>query len=317
MDATQNTEYSIDTCLEMLGKAYVPARYWDHKDMEYRFWFRTLFIDLCSVFEFSGLPENWPQNFFKLILFTRGFMAVFADKKLGLAFNPCAIREWNFYYQPRIATISNPYYPDGSYYHEYEIGETCELLKLNEDYLGIIDHIDYFCQKLSNISVAINMAMATAKIPAVFQANTENEKSAIEMIWDDSQSGKPITIVKNPESSNQIFPSKDLVSVVFAELKKNYIGTELLADLQTTLDMWYSFIGYPTTVDKNAHILNQEADFQFAQSAAKVKTWTNCMNRDFKKINKMFGTNMEVKYACEDMSSRNAEVSSESEQEHK
>lgn len=312
--ANDEINYGIDRCLDMLGRAYVPDRYYNTKDLEYRFWFRTLYTDLCSALEFKNIPKTWPKNFLKLCIFLRGYVAVFADKKYGLTFQPCNLRDLNWYFQPKYACVSNAYYGNGNFYHEYEIGDKCELLCLTEDYLGIADHVDYFAQKLANLSVAINMACATAKIPAVFQCKTEQEKQAIEAIWDDSQSGKPITITLQKNDSNQVLASKDIVSVVFAELKKNYIGTELLADLQTVLDMWYSFIGYPTTVDKNSHILNQEADFQFAQSTSKVKTWTSCLQSGLDKINDMFKTEMEVHYACENMSSGDGEASSETEQ---
>lgn len=310
-----NSASELDRYIQMVGESYVPTRYLDHKDLEYRFWFRSLLIDLCSVFEFKGLPKDWPENFFKAVLFSRGYLAVFADKKLGLAFNPCQLREFDFYYQPTIATVSNAYYGNGGWYKEYEIGKTCEILKLNEDYMGLFDLIDYYAQKLANLSVAFNMAVANAKIPAIFIADTERILKSIEVICDEAQKGTPKIIIKNPEDSREVLPTKDLVSVVFQDLQKTYKGTELLENIQTVLDSWYSAIGYPSTVDKNAHILNEEADFQFAQATSKTTTWINCMNRDFEKINKLFKTNMEVDLnARKNMSDSNGTVSESEEQ---
>ena len=108
-------------------------------------------------------------------------------------------------------------------------------------------------------------------------------------------------------------PTKNLVEAVYAELRNSYIGTELLENIRTTLDMWYETIGYAVALDKNSHVLNEEADFQNSQSTTKVKTWTNMLNTGFEKINRLFGTNMEVEYARENMSSRNAEASSDRE----
>lgn len=314
--AENNENYSIASMLEAMGQDYVPSRYLDSKDMEYRFWFRTLYTDLCSVFEFEGVRPEWPMNFFKLCLFLRGHIAIFPTKEYGLTFQPCNLRDLNWYFQPKYACVSNAYYKEGnSFYHEYEIGKECALIKIADDYLGIVDHVDYFCQKLANLSVAINMACATAKIPAVFQVNDERDKKAVQMVIDDSQSGKPFVLTANKNDGSNIVPSKDMVSAVFAELKRNYIGTELLADLQTVLDMWYSFIGFPTTVDKNSHILNEEADFQFAQSFAKVTTWLYNMNRDFEVANKLFGTEMEVHHVSETLINRTGTESESSSEE--
>ena len=314
---SENNE--LERFLGMLDRAYVPSRYLDGKDMEYRFWFRSLLTDLNSMLVFKNLPESWPENFLKILLFGIGYLAVFhterfGDAESGIAFNPCTIGGYDFYYQPEYAVVANP-----RFQKKLWIGKDCEILQINEDYRGIFDLVDYYAAKLANLSVALNMATANAKIPAVFTCATDRERRTIEAAYDDAQSGKPILVVKNPENTEEIMPTKTVVEAVYSELRNAYIGTELLENIQTTLDSWYSAIGYPVTVDKNSHILNQEADFQFAQSTAKVKTWTNMLNIGFEKINKMFNTNMEVSYACEDMSSGDGEVSeqSESKQEYR
>lgn len=307
----------LDRFMKMLDKSYVPSRYLDGRDMEYRYWFRALLMDLNSMLDFHNLPKSWPENFLKLNLFATGFVGVFQSYKYGdsemnnVAFNPCTFGGFDFYYQPQYIMVTNPRFQKKLY-----IGKDCEILQLNEDFCGIFDICDYFASKLANLSVAFNMAAANAKIPAVFTCATDRERRTIEAAYDDTQSGKPIIIVKNPENSKEVFPTKSIVEAVYQELKHSYIGTELLDNIHQVLNMWYETIGYPVTVDKNAHILNQEADFQFAQSSAKVKTWTNMLNIGFEKINNMFGTNMEVEYACENMSSSNAEASRSGEQEH-
>lgn len=308
----------LERFIGMLDKAYVPSKYLDGKDMEYRFWFRSLLQDLNSMLIFKNLPESWPQNFFKLNLFAIGFVTVFQSVRFGdpemnhVAFQPCTLGGYSFYYLPEWCMVANP-----KFQKKLIIGQDCELLQLNEDYMGIFDLVDYYAQKLGNLSIALNMATANAKIPAVFTCATDRERRTIEAAYDDTQSGKPILIIKNPENSEEIMPTKNLVEAVYSELRNSYIGTELLENIRTTLNNWYETIGYAVALDKNSHVLNEEADFQYSQSTTKVKTWTNMLNIGFEKVNKLFGTNMEVEYACENMSSRNAEASGDREQEHK
>lgn len=309
--------YDLDRFMNMLDRSYVPSRYLDGRDMEYRFWFRALLMDLNSMLDFQNLPKSWPENFLKLCLYSAGFVGVFQSYNFGdkddnnVAFNPCTFGGYDFYYQPAYIIVTNP-----KLQKRFTIDKDCVLLKINEDYCGIFDIVDYYSTKLAHFSTALNMAAANAKIPAIFTCNTEVERRTIEAAYDDTQSGKPIMIVKNPENSTEVMPTKNIVEAVYKELKQSYIGTELIDNIHQILNMWYETIGYPVTVDKNSHILNQEADFQFAQSSAKVKTWTNMLNIGFDKINDMFGTNMEVKYACEDEFNRNAEVSESTQQEY-
>lgn len=312
---------NLDRFIKMLDKSYVPSRYLDGRDMEYGYWFRALLMDLNSILNFHNLPKSWPENFLKLNLFSIGWVGVFQSLNFGdpemnhVAFNPCTFGGFDFYYQPEYIMVANPKFKVQDI-NRLHIGKDCELLQLNEDFIGIFDIIDYFASKLANLSVAFNMATSNAKIPAVFTCATDRERRTVEAAYDDTQSGKPIIIVKNPENSKEVFPTKNIVEAVYQELKHSYIGTELLDNIHQVLNMWYETIGYPVTVDKNAHILNQEADFQFAQSSAKVKTWTHMLNIGFEKINKMFGTNMEVEYASKDMFSSNAEAADDREQEH-
>lgn len=300
----------LDRFIKMLDKSFVPSRYLDGKDMEYRFWFRALLMDLNSMLTFNNLPKSWPENFLKLNLYGPGFVGIFQSAEFGdkeshfLTFNPCTFGGFDFYYQPQYIIVSNPRLQG-----KFWIGKDCEILQINEDFCGVLDIVDYYAVKLANLSIAFNMACANAKIPAVFIADTDRESRTIEAAYDDAQSGKPILIVKNPSNSNEIMPTKNMIEVVYQELKNSYIGTELLDNIHTVLSMWYETIGYPVTVDKNSHILNQEADFQFAQSSAKVKTWTNMLNKGFEKINNLFGTNMEVRYACENILAGRREVS--------
>lgn len=309
--------YDLERFMNMLDRSYVPSRYLDGRDMEYRFWFRALLMDLNSMLDFQNLPKSWPENFLKLCLYSAGFVGVFQSYNFGdkdannVMFNPCTFGGYDVYYQPAYIIVTNP-----KLQAKFTINKDCVLLTINEDYCGIFDIVDYYATKLAHFSVALNMAAANAKIPAIFTCNTEVERRTIEASYDDTQSGKPIMIVKNPENSTEVMPTKNIVEAVYKELKQSYIGTELIDNIHQILNMWYETIGYPVTVDKNSHILNQEADFQFAQSSAKVKTWTNMLNIGFDKINDMFGTNMEVKYACEDEFNRNAEVSESAQQEY-
>ena len=90
---------TLERFIGMLDKACVPSRYLDCIDMEYKFWFRALLIDLDSMLTFKNLPKSWPELFLKLNLFGIGFVTVFRSERFGdpeankVAFQPwCA--EW-------------------------------------------------------------------------------------------------------------------------------------------------------------------------------------------------------------------------------
>lgn len=290
---------------QQLKSIRVPEKYLSGKDYEYRYWFRALLQRATSCLEFTGLPENWPKNFFATSLFCLGHLVVFDSKRFGISFQPCSFGgPLDFYYQPTEAVVSNP-----KLTKHFKIGEEAEIIKLCGDYKGILDLIDYYATKLANLSVALTMQFGNAKLPALFSARNENEKRLIEAAYDDVQSGKPIIITRLSGDSDEIIPSKEILGVWNQDFKQTYIGCTLLEDLQTVLDLFYAEIGISTTVDKASHILTQEAAFQDHQAQSRIRDWKKYLDESLEKVNKMFGLNVEVAYACEDNTPGDREIS--------
>lgn len=294
----------LDLFERQLQSIRVPEKYWSNKDYEYRYWFRALLQRLDACLEFKGIPETWPKNFFSICLWSLGYVAVFDTARFGTTFQPCTLGGvLDFYYQPSEAIVCNP-----KFQKRFTIGKDCELIKLCGDYKGILELIDYYAVKLSNLSTAVNMGVANAKLPAVFSARNEAEKRTIEAAYDDVQSGKPIIITKHTDRADEVIPTKNLVEVWNQDFKQTYIVTDLLTDTQTILDQFYNEIGVAKTVDKASHILNQEAAFQDNQAQSRIRDWKKYLDDSFEKVNKMFGLNLEVDYACKDDAPRGGEV---------
>lgn len=294
----------LDIFQKQLESIRVPEKYWSNKDYEYRYWFRALLQRLDACLEIKNLPDEWPKNFFSICLWSLGYVAVFNTARWGTTFQPCTLGGvWDFYYQPSEAIVTNP-----KYQNRFTIGKNCELIKVCGDYKGVLDLIDYYAVKLSNLSTAVNMGVANAKLPAVFSARNEAEKRTIEAAFDDVQSGKPILITKNTFDSDEVIPVKNLVEVWNQDFKQTYIVTDLLTDAQTILDQFYNEIGVAKTVDKASHILNQEAAFQDNQAQSRIRDWKKYLDESCDRVNKMFGLNLEVEYACKNESAWSRET---------
>ena len=155
---------------DMLKYMRVPNTYWK-KSLEYRYWFRSLLQKVSSSIDITGTPEEWPTNFLELSLFARGYVAVFSTERFGIAFQPCTISGYDFYWQPLNAVVANPYYQK-----ELTIGKNCELLKLTPDYRGIFDIIDHYATQLAEITKGIMTGLINAKVPMILSANNEAQR---------------------------------------------------------------------------------------------------------------------------------------------
>ena len=284
--------------IELLENMKVPNTYWKNKSIEYRYWFRSLLQKMDSALIFDGLPENWSQDFFLFCLWALGYVAVFDTARWGVAFQPCTLSGFDFYYQPTKAIVANPLYQK-----EFNIHKDCEILKLTPDFRGVFDIVDYYATQLAEASKGINVGLINAKMPLVLTASNAAQAETLKKVYDKVQAGESLVVWKDlTDQFSEVIPRKDPFEVWNQDYKQTYIVTNLLTDLQTVLDSFYMEIGLPvSTVDKKAHMLNAEANFNEAQSQARISCWVQTLDESFERINKMFGLNLSVQMAETDV----------------
>lgn len=282
----------------------IPNTYWKNKSYEYQYWFRSLLQKIDSALVFKGLPESWPQDYFLFCLWAFGYVAIFKSERFGdeqskAAFATATVSQYDFYYQPVKALVSNPLFVK-----EFTIHKDCEILKLTPDCYwkgGCLDIIAWYAQRLAELTKAIDMGVINAKVPMIGYPNDTAAAQRLKALYDKIQAGETLALLLPDETgldTDEIIPPKEPFYTWQNELKNNYIVTELLQNMQCVLNQFYMEIGLPTILDdKKAHTLNAEADFQSAQSQARIACWVQTLNESFEKINPMFGLELEVEYA--------------------
>lgn len=302
--------------ISILESMKIPNTYWKDQTVEYKYWFRSLLQKIDSSLIFKGLPQSWSQDFFLACLWWLGHVGVFkserfGDPENGLAFQPGWPAGFDFYYQPTTYQVSNPLYTKN-----LKVGTEVEILKLTPDFCGIIDIVDFYASKLAELSKGIDMGLVNAKMPVILTANSEAQAATLKAVYDKVQAGETLIVWKDQtDHFDEVIPRKDPWETWTNDYKETYIVSELLENMQTILNSFYMEIGLPTILnDKKAHTLNAEADFQSAQSQARLACWVQTLNESFAKIENTFGLRLEVEYAtndetAEDDDSRSRELS--------
>lgn len=296
--------------INILESIKVPNTYWDKRSYEYKYFFRSLLQKIDSALIFKNLPEGWSQDFFLLCLWAWGYVAIFESARFGdeesgnVVFQPCTLSGYDFYYQPTKALIANPLYQK-----ELEIHKDCEILKLTPDFMGVFDIIDHYASQLAEATKGIDIGLINAKFPMVMTASNAAQAETLKKVYDKVQAGESLVVWKDIEDKfNEVIPRKDPFNVWNNDFKQTYVVTNLLEDMHTILDDFYTEIGIPVSVvDKKSHMLNAEADFQQNQSQARISCWVATLNESFKLINERFGLNLEVEYARKDDIDRDGE----------
>ena len=63
--------------INLLESVNIPNTYWKTKSEAYQYWFRSLLHKIDSAFVFKNIPEGWNKDYFELVLFAVGYLAVF------------------------------------------------------------------------------------------------------------------------------------------------------------------------------------------------------------------------------------------------
>lgn len=266
---------------------YNPSPVKAYNNRTFGYWVRALFQRAASVIDFE-LPDTWQGNikdFFLYCLYKYGYVAVFNYDDVGIVFQPCTLSGYNFYYQPTDAIISNPKYQD-----TLIIGESCELIKLTPDYVGIWDVIEYYAERFSQLDNAINMSLINCKTPYILGAKNKTASSALKKILDKVNSGEPAVIfdeklMNDPNSKDTPFQLLELLR----NPKEAYLTTDQLMDFRTILDNFDSEIGIPALpYQKKERLVSDEATMRAYDGSARSLTWFNTLTTSINEVKKLF-----------------------------
>lgn len=269
---------------------YTPSEVKNIDNYTYWYWVRSLLQRLTSVLEFN-FPDNLSaesKDFIIYCLFMRGYVVCFNDKKFGFSMMNCTLNGFDFYYQPTEALVTNP-----ALSKTFTIHKDCELIKLTPDYHGVWDVVNYYAEKLANMSCAFDMTVENSKVAYVLSGKTKSARESLKKIVDKISKGISTIIF----DSRVMDTSKDIepFSWLTRNAKDSYIGNDMLQDIQTVLNMFDREIGIPTIpYQKKERMIEYESKSALIDASSRITTWMNCLNESINNVNAMFGTDISV-----------------------
>ena len=259
----------------------------------FAYWQRALFQRACYVLDIKvDSFEGNEKDFFLYCLFRFGYVAVWNDDNLGLVFQPCTLKGYNFYYQPDSVLITNPAIKRTL---DKKINTECALIKLTPDYMGIFDIINYYARRLSMIDPSIDVSIANNKTPYIAYGKTKAAVQTLKKIIDKIQSG--VTAIFTDSRVTGEGDESPLEFIDRPDMKANYLTDMQLADQHTLLKAFDREIGIPTIpYEKKERMVSDEANSAIIDSQARVTIWKECLEESFKICNEMYGTNFSVDF---------------------
>lgn len=257
--------------LNIAAGSYTPSSVKAYNNKTFDFWLRSLFQRATNVIDFE-VPDEWNGNikdFFIYCLFKYGFIVVSKNDEFGQYFQPCTLSQFDFYYQPLKALISNP-----KLSVELELHKEGELLKLTPDYYGVWDILCYYAEKLASLDNAINMSIINNKFGFILGAKNKGASQALKKILDKINAGEPAVIFDEKIADDPTSKDTPFQLLERPNLKQSYITTDQLADFQTILNNFDAEIGIPCVpYQKKERMVTEEATARSYDACARSEIW--------------------------------------------
>lgn len=244
---------------------------------------RYLLQEVFSIYKWE-LPEDWDEDYFKYCLFCSGYVGIIKTEEFGIIPQYCTLGGYNVFYRPAWIMVSNPLLPETL---QLNIDKDCSIIKLTPDYLGIMDLVNHYADKMALASETIDIDLCNAMVSTVFGAETQTEAAALKKMYDKIRSGNPAVVIGkkffNEDGSPRWTPFQNNV-------KNTYIVTDLIADLRRIKQEFLTDIGCPNAnTDKRERLINSEVNANNVETKSKVELWLESIQKGIAKTKKLFG----------------------------
>lgn len=252
---------------------------------------KYLLQKLLSCFKWT-IPELWSRDYFLYVLFGWGYIGIIdsgADK-WGIVPQRCGIYGYNLFYMPTKIRVHNPLLPEAS---EFTINEDCAVLKVNPNYTGVMDIVDYYAVKLAMLSADIESNLFNNKLSYLFAVADQNAAASVKKLYDQIAQGTPAVVVdkkiltEDGKASWQVFQQN---------LSQNYIVSDLLEDMRRVENDFCTKVGIPTTnTEKRERMSESEVTRNDVETEALIDTWFTRLSDDVENANRIFpGLNLKI-----------------------
>lgn len=267
------------------------------------FFQRYLIQKIISVFKFDGIPAHWSLDYFLYTLFIFGYVCVFNTDAFGVIPQHCTLSGYDVFYRPTTCHIANPVINNTL---SLRIGRTCELIKMQPDWCGAWDIVNYYADLMALTSESIAVNLINSKFAYVFAAANKSGAESLKKLYDQIASGNPAAFADKNLFNDDGSPAWELFT---QDLRQNYIAGDLLEDLAKIDSRFNTDVGIPNVnIAKNSGVSDKEVMSNNIDTKSKCDLWLETMRDGVKRVNDMFGLDISVSFRFDERSLTDGEV---------
>ena len=235
------------------------------------------------------LPSTWDKDYFLYTLYCWGFLAVLNTNKYGAIPQGCGLQGYNIFYKPTTAVITNPLLQGTK---QLKIDTQCTIIKLQPDYGGIMDIIDYYGDMMALSSETAGINLVNSKLSYVFGAKNKAGAESFKKIYDQLSEGNPVAVYDKELLNSDGTPAWHAFE---QNVGNNYIVGEILSDLRKIENMFNTAVGIPNAnTDKKERLIQSEVESNNTETSTLCELWLDELKKSVEKANNMFNLSISV-----------------------
>lgn len=255
-----------------------------------RYFARYLIQKAIAVYKWK-MPETWAENYFLYSLYCWGHVAVVNTDKFGVIVQACALKGYDVYYQPTHALITNPLLTG---ILEPRIGTQCAVLKLQPDYGGIMDKVNFYADMMALCAETIGTNILNSKLSYIFAASSKTDAESFKKMFDKVASGEPAAFIGKDLFNEDGSPNWMQFN---QDLKNTYVADEIMIDLRKWEQEFCRDLGINNAnTEKKERMIVDE----IASNNEETLLWSDItleqLKKDCKVARDLFGIELDVDY---------------------
>lgn len=264
-------------------------------DTSLAWFFRRYFMqDVLSIIEFENIPEHWDKDYFMYTLFMIGRVAVVKTDKFGIIPQFCTLYGRNIYYLPSVAKIVNPLFRQEI---DARIDIDCALIKMQPDYGGAWDLVDYYACATALACEALGVNLINSKLAYVFAAENKQMAESFKKLYDQIASGQPASVV-----DKKLFDDEGRLKMeIFNQNVKNtFIADQIQGVIQQLRAEFHTKIGIPNVnIAKASGVGAAEVNANNVEATSLAKLWLETIQKGLEVVKRLYGIDIKAKLRFE------------------
>ena len=259
------------------------------RDTNLQWYFRRYLLQKAiAVFKWK-MPRQWAVNYFLYVLYCWGYIAIVNTDKFGVIPQGCSLKGYNVMYQPTHAVIANPLL---SGILEPQIDTQCALIRLQPDYGGIMDKVNFYADVMALSAETVGTNLFNSKLAYVFAASSKRDAESFKVLFDKIASGEPAAVIAKDLFNEDGSPNWLMFN---QDLKNSYIVSDIMDDMRKWELKFMTDLGIPNSnTEKKERLITAEVE----SNDIEVKLWADMALESLKescqKASDMFGIELSV-----------------------